>query len=100
MSNNAGKSRSPSSKGKYSEPKKQISLAEYEEQKLIKLERLKQESLHNKRMWQDMGTKTRMQQIEKAKQMTRGNPLAVDQSAFYSKNIERLQAKYVTGKKL
>ena len=67
---------------------------------MIKIEKLKQESLHNKRVWQYMGTKTRMQQLEKAKQMTRGNPLAVDQSALYAKKIERLQAKYATGKKL
>ena len=98
MSGDAGKSRSSMSKSKYPEPKKQVSLAEYEEQKMIRLGKMKQESLQNKRMWQDLGMKTRSQQREKAKQMTRGNPLAVDQSAVYSKNLVKLQAKYVPGK--
>ena len=96
MSGDAGKSKPSPAVSKYRQPKKQISLAQYEEQKLIKLEKLKQESLHNKRVWQDMGTKTRLEQLEKAKQMTRGNPLAVDQGAVYSKNLVRLQAKYTT----
>jgi hypothetical protein len=60
-----------------------------------KLARLRQDGIAQERMWQNLGRKTRQEQITKAMAMTHGSPLAVDQAAEYARSLTRLRRKYI-----
>lgn len=78
---------------------KQLSLEEHEQMKQERLQRLKEQSKRDKKFTDQLGVQTRQHQLEKAKVMTKGNPLAVDQEAQYNKDITRLRNKYIFKRK-
>jgi hypothetical protein len=60
-----------------------------------KLQQLRRDNIAERRMWQALGRKTRLDQMQKAIAMTRDNPLAIDQAAEYNRSIARLRRKYI-----
>jgi hypothetical protein len=68
---------------------------EHDAVKSDRLAQLRQDNLAQQRMWQNLGQKTRQEQMEKAIKMTRHNPLAIDQAAEYNRNLSRLRRKYI-----
>ncbi|KAK8897065.1 hypothetical protein M9Y10_014999 [Tritrichomonas musculus] len=78
---------------------KPMTLEEHEEMKKQKLEKLKKQSKADKKVFEELGVKTRKRQLEKGKSLAQGNPLAVDQAAIYDKDMARLRRKYTNGSK-
>lgn len=93
------KTQSPKSMSSLSRSKPEKTLEEYEESKRKKLENLKKQSKEDKRIFEELGVQTRKQQLNKAKSLTEGNPLSIDQAAKYDRDMTRLRKKYLLGNK-
>ena len=49
--------------------------------------------------FEELGVRTRKQQLEKSKSLSERNPLADDQAAIYDKDMSRIRRKYTNGRK-
>lgn len=78
---------------------KPMTLEEHEEMKRQKLEKLKKQSIADKKIFEELGVRTRKQQLEKSKSLSERNPLADDQAAIYDKDMSRIRRKYTNGRK-
>lgn len=78
---------------------KNMTLEEHEEMKKQKLEKLKKQSKADKKVFEELGVKTRKQQLEKSKALSQNNPLAADQATILDLDKTRIRRKYNNGRK-
>ncbi|OHT03948.1 hypothetical protein TRFO_28662 [Tritrichomonas foetus] len=88
----SSKKKTTSSLSKKSAP---LTLEEHEEIKQKKLQSLKKQALHDRKLFDELGNRVRKEQAAKGKALIQGNPLAVDQASRYEKEKARLQDKYI-----
>lgn len=79
-------------------PKPGPTLAEYEQKKKEKLNKLKKQSRDNKMMFDQLSAQARNEELTKAKRMAETNPLRIDEAENYVRNLGRLKRKYNHGK--
>lgn len=79
-------------------PKPGPTLAEYEQKKKDRLNKLKKQSRENKLMFDQLSAHARNEELTKAKRMAETNPLRIDEAENYTRNLGRLKRKYRLGK--
>jgi hypothetical protein len=75
-------------------PKSYVSMADYQSRKNEKLRELKSQSDQHKQLCVELGFRNRQHQLRKGRQMSAGNPLAVDQAVEWERKRSRLMQKY------
>lgn len=81
------------------EKKKEVTLEEHEEKKRKRLDKLKQQNKQDKRLFEELGQKTRQAQLDKARKLTESNPLQIDEEELYRKNMAKIKRKYMYQRK-